>query len=334
MSKRTFRIREGEPLLDIVSYGRGGPRETGGRLTSAQVEQVRRTVQRVPEAVVKVLPRDSNDLAAAGRHLDYIGRNGKLELETDDGERLQGRIGKSLLEEWDLDIDDVRRQADLPATRGRKPPKLIHKLMFSMPPGTPPDKVLAAVRNFAREEFALQHRYVFVLHTDEDHPHVHLVLKAVSEQGVRLNIKKVTLRNWRSEFARNLRLLGVPANATERAVRGESRATKKDGIYRASLRGDSTYIRAQAEAVAAEVLNGKVRVEPGKRNLVETRRVVQGGWRAVANVLAKDNREDLANDVRQFADQMPLLRTERETLAIELLNMAREQKVRDQRLTR
>src|SRR5258708_30867656 len=29
-----------------------------------------------------------------------------------------------------------------------------------------------------------------------------------------------------------------------------SRTAKKDGIYRASLRGDSTYIRAQAEAVA------------------------------------------------------------------------------------
>ena len=66
--------------------------------------------------------------------------------------------------------------------------------MLSMPTGTPPDKVLAAVRNFAREQFWGQHRYAFALHTDEDHPHVHLVLKAVSEQGVRLNIRKATLR--------------------------------------------------------------------------------------------------------------------------------------------
>src|SRR6202042_2020076 len=108
-------------------------------------------------------------------------------------------------------------------------------------------------RNFAREEFWGQHRYAFTLHTDEAHPHVHLVLKAVSEHGVRLNIKKATLRHWRSEFARNLRLLGVEANATERAVRGESRTAKKDGIYRASLRGDSTYVRAQAEVAAGEI---------------------------------------------------------------------------------
>lgn len=278
MPKRVFRIpEEAKPLLDIVSYGRGGHRENGGRLTPAQIEQIRRTVQRVPEVMVKVLPRASNDLKAAGKHLDYISRHGELELETDDGDRLQGKIGKALLEDWDLDIDDVRRQADLAATKRRAPPKLIHKLMFSMPPGTPPDKVLAAVRNFAREEFWGQHRYAFVLHTDENHPHVHLVLKAVSERGVRLNIRKATLRHWRSEFARNLRLLGVSANATERAVRGQSRKAKKDGIYRASLRGDSTYIRAQAEAVAAETFRGAIRTEPGTRKLAVTRTAVEGG---------------------------------------------------------
>ena len=273
-----------EPLLDIVSYGRGGPRENGGRLTPAQIEQIRRTVQRVPEVVVKVLPRASNDLKAAGKHLDYISRNGKLELETDDGERLEGKIGKALLEEWDLDIDDAAAPGELAATKGRKPPKLVHKLMFSMPPGTPPDKVLAAVRNFAREEFWGQHRYAFVLHTDEDHPHVHLVLKAVSEQGVRLNIRKATLRHWRSEFARNLRLLGVSANATERAVRGQRRKAKKDGIYRASLRGDSTHVRAQAEAIAAELQKGRIRAESGKQILVETRRAVQEGWHSITDI--------------------------------------------------
>jgi hypothetical protein len=128
MSKRTFWIREGEPLLDVVSYGRGGPGETSGRLTPAQIEQIRRTVRRTPEAVVKVLPRASNDLKAVGKHLDYIGRNGELELETDDGDRLSGRIGMDLLDDWDLDLDDVRRQANLAATNGRKPPKLVHKL--------------------------------------------------------------------------------------------------------------------------------------------------------------------------------------------------------------
>lgn len=330
MPKRTFRIREGEPLLDIVSYGRGGARETGGRLTSAQLEQIQRTVRRTPEAVVKVLPRASNDFKAVGKHLDYIGRKGELELETDDGECLSGRIGKDLLDDWDLDLDDVRRQATLAAKKGRKPPKLVHKLMFSMPPGTPPDKVLGAVRNFAREEFWGQHRYAFVLHTDEPHPHVHLVLKAVNEQGVRLNIKKATLRHWRSEFARNLRLLGVEANATERAVRGENNKAKRDGIYRAGLRGDSTYLSAQVEAVASELLSGKTLVEPSKHTLVRTRRQVESGWRILADGLAKDGHLDLADDVKQFIQRMPEAKTEREWIAHVLHQHVRDARVRDQ----
>ena len=334
MPKRTFRIREGEPLFDLVAYGRGGPGQAGGTLTPAQVEQIRRTVQRTPEVVVKVLSRDSNDLKAVGNHLDYVGRNGKLDLETDDGERLSGRIGRDILDDWDLDIDAVRRQGTVSATMGRKPPKLVHKLMFSMPPGTPPDKVLGAVRNFAREEFWGQHRYVFVLHTDEAHPHVHLVLKAVSEQGVRLNIKKATLRHWRSEFARNLRLLGVAANATERAVRGESRKAKKDGIYRASLRGDSTHVRSQAESAAAELLKGGSRVEVGKHTLLETRSQVEDGWRVLADTLSKDGHRDLANDVLRYVERMLPPRTERELVVQGLLERARDIRVRERLSTR
>jgi Relaxase/Mobilisation nuclease domain len=324
VAKRMFRIREGEPLLDVASYGRGGPRETGGRLTPGQLEQIQRTVQRTPEVILKVLPRASNDLKAVGKHLDYIGRKGELELETEYGEHLSGRIGKELLDDWDLDIDDVRRQASLAATKGRNPAKLVHKLMFSMPPGTPPDKVLGAVRNFAREEFWGLHRYAFVLHTDEAHPHVHLVLKAVSEEGVRLNIKKATLRHWRAEFARNLRTLGVEANATERAVRGETRKAKRDGIYRAGLRRDSTYVRAQAEAVVAELKRSINRVDPGKRTLVETRRRVENGWQNLALNLAKDGHHDLARDVQRFIVRMSPPRTERELVAQELRDRARD----------
>jgi hypothetical protein len=311
------------PLLDVVSYGRGGPRENHGRFTHEQIEQIRRTVQGVPEVMVKVLPRASNDLKAAGQHVDYIARYGRLALETDDGDRFEGENGKALLEEWDVDIDDVRRQATITATRTRKPPKLVHKLMFSMPAGTPPDKVLGAVRNLAREEFWGQHRYAFVLHTDEDHPHVHLVLKALSEQGVRLNIKKATLRHWRSEFARHLRDLGVPANATDRAVRGQYRKAKKDGIYRASLRGDSAFVRAHAEAVASELLEGRLRVERGKSQLVETRRNIEHGWRTTIGLLRSQGQSELAAVVARFVDQMPTPATEKEIVATALVEQLR-----------
>jgi hypothetical protein len=102
------------------------------------------------------------------------------------------------------------------------------------------------------------------------------------------------------------------------------------GIYRASLRGDSTYVLAQAEVVAAELLNGNRRTEAGKIKLVETRKAVEGGWHSIASLLAKDGHRDLANDVRQFVERMPAPKTEREGLAAQLLERAREQRTRRQ----
>jgi hypothetical protein len=312
-------VYDGRPILDIASYARRGPSRRD-RLSPTEVAQIARTVRRVPEAVVKVLPKDSNNLTSVGRHIDYIGRRGELELETDEGERLGARgIGRELLEDWDLDLDEHRRQADLAAALGRKPSKLVHKLMFSMPPGTPAEGVLAAARNFLREEFALKHRYAFVLHTDEPHPHVHAVVKAVSEQGVRLNIRKATLRDWRANFARHLRELDIEANATERAVRGESKGYKIDRIYRAARRGVSTHIRDRADSVASDVRKGKLRVESGRLKLIETRQTIWRAWRAISKHLALEGQRVLAQDIDRFVDQMPPPRTEREQIASEWL---------------
>ena len=65
-----------------------------------------------------------------------------------------------------------------------------------------------------------------VLHTDQGHPHVHLVVKAVSEQGERLSIRKATLRQWREDFAGYLRELGVAANATPHSVARQTKGSQ------------------------------------------------------------------------------------------------------------
>jgi Relaxase/Mobilisation nuclease domain len=307
----------GQPLLDIASYAKRGPGRRD-RLTPAELALIGRTVRRTPEVMVKVLTKDSNSLRSVARHLNYIGRYGELGLETDDGNHVQGwGAGRALVADWDLDLDADRRDAKLSSARERAP-KLVHKIMLSMPPGTPPKGVLTAARNFAREEFALKHRYALVLHTDEPHPHVHLVVKAVSEQGTRLNISKAKLREWRQEFARHLRDQGIAANATERAVRGESRTHKKDGIYRASKRGESTYVRARAEALAAEMSRGAVDLGTGKSTLASTRKDVQRGWLAASEILHAEGHPELAAAAREFIKQMRTPQTEKEQLVLKL----------------
>jgi hypothetical protein len=328
MPKRLIRL-EGEPLFDIFSYAREGSSRRD-RPSPEEIEQITLTAWRAPEVMVKVLTRGGQDRKAIRGHLSYLNRGGDLAIGTDDGEWLKGEgVETDLLSDWDMELEEHRRRSKLGPREDRAPPKLVHKLLFSMPPGTPPLKVLEAVQGFAREEFGLQHRYAMVLHTDEPHPHVHMVLKATSEQGQRLNIKKATLRLWRGEFARHLRALGVTANATPRYVRGETAPRKSDGIYRANLRGDSTHVRERAEAVAREQSQGGEWFEPSKARLVETRKQVRRGWWAISEILMRDTQPELAAQVTRFAEQMPPPMTERKWLAGKLVERIRSQRSRE-----
>jgi hypothetical protein len=295
-------------LLDIATYARPGVARRD-RLSPAEIGLISRTVRRSPEVMVKVLTHGGHDLKSVQRHLAYLNRKGELEIETDEEERIAGKgVEKELLEDWDLDLEADRRRVDLGPLKDRSPPKLVHKILFSMPAGTPPQKVLEAVKDFAREGFALQHRYALVLHTDEPHPHVHMVVKAVSEQGVRLNIRKATLREWRREFARHLREQGIEANATERAVRGQNRASQKDAIYRADQRGASTYIHNRAERLRKEKVTKAQANNPGIGRLARTRAQVQEGWYAASVYLRAIGMSDLAKEVQEFGTSLPPVR--------------------------
>jgi hypothetical protein len=165
-----------------------------------------------------------------------------------------------------------------------------HLRRVSPLPDTPSDKLAAAVRAFAVDRFALQHRYAMALHTHQGNPHVHLVVRAVSEQGVRLNIRKATLRDWRLQFAAHLREHGIAANATERVVRGESRVPKTDGVFRSAERDSSTYVQAK---LSSYVRRDRNQPEPGKAQLVANRGTVEQGWYVVHDVLEREGHSEV-----------------------------------------
>jgi hypothetical protein len=134
---------------------------------------------------------------------------------------------------------------------------------------------------------------------------------AVSEKGQRLNIRKATLRSWRQQFAENLRELGVAANATERAVRGQSQARKSDGIYRAAQRGDSTHMWSRTREFRREISEGSRKTEPGAMKLQRTRREVIEGWKQVAALLRAHGAHEIADRIRVFVGSMSPPLTER-----------------------
>ncbi|KQX20683.1 relaxase/mobilization nuclease domain-containing protein [Variovorax sp. Root434] len=320
--------------LDIVSYGRRGP---GGtlRFGADQIAQIQRTVGRTPEVMVKV-SGGGRDVGGVEAHLRYIGRHGKLELETDEGLTPQGRgAAKEITADWQLAL--CRSQYKPRPAPGQKDTraKLVHNIVLSMPAGTPPDKVLAAARVFARENFALQYRYAMVLHTDQPHPHVHLVVKCEHEfePDKRLYIRKDTLRQWREQFAALMREQGMAANATPRQVRGQTRKPYRDAIHhrlcalrafgqlppsdRAKHRPPKTsiFMRAKLESVLQALQTKRGHLDVGKETMQRTRQGLVAGWHAIADALRSQGQAELADRVERFVARMPAVQTDAQRLA-------------------
>ena len=315
MSRRPFRLPSAEPpFLELASLGRSGP-PGSTRFSPAQIEQIRRTISRTPEVIVKVTGGGTNPGAVAA-HFAYISRKGKIEIETDEGERIAGTDAqRTFLAAWHLELSAGQYRGARDQRTEARETKLVHKIVLSMPASTPPEKVLAAARAFARENFGVRHRYAMALHADQANPHVHLVVKAEDETGRRLHVDKPMLREWREDFARAIREQGIAANATPRVIRGQNKGKARDGAFRALRRGSSNAIRAKVTMIATELAKNGSFSESARAKLVETRKALVANWMNIANTLDRQGEVVLAGDVRYFAKHLPPVLTDMEALA-------------------
>jgi hypothetical protein len=257
-------------------------------------------------------------------HLDYISRKGELTIETDMGHRLTRAEHKAFLDTWHLDLTAGQYRRTEPGKPPARRTKLTHNIVLSMPHPTPPEKVLAAARSFARTNFPL-HRYAMVLHTDQEHPHVHLVVKAEDELSKRLHIDKALLQTWREHFAQLTREQGIAANATRRFLRGQNKRKNTDKMRRALHRGHSRVMLEHLKSVIVDLYDGKDMNDPAHDKLVQTRKALVGQWMTAADILDKQGEITLASEVRKFAKCLPQVLTDRERLAVDYIRHKQEQ---------
>jgi hypothetical protein len=336
------------PGLDLISRGRKGPsaRPLFNPTSPKSMASLQRTLDRVQEVMVKVTG-GGRDPETAEAHIDYIDRKGELEVLTDEGDFLKGKdVSAFLVKDWKLDtvINQRHREAPLPGEKDIRA-KLVHNIVLSMPQGTPPQSVLAAAQFFARENFSLSHRYAMVLHdpaTDPKrdktesgkNPHVHLVVKAVSETGDRLYIRKDTLQVWREQFAQALRDQGVEANATPAAIRGKGKSSAKTSIHQHQERIEhwrtgqqdeqskpvaSTLLQGRVEQVINEIMNGVKPDLPGQEKLKATRLAVLEGWVATEKALREAGFNKVAEQVVDFIKTLPPVKSEYDVLKGKML---------------
>lgn len=177
--------------------------------------------KKLPQVVVKI-SGSSKGVDKAQSHADYIGKNGKVEIEDQDGNIYTGKNEqKNLLGAWQaLGMHDKHE------TGIRK--EAFH-FVFSMPNGTNPDAMKTAVRNLVKEEFD-GHKFFMAQHLDTDSPHCHILLNATNDKGERLNPRKEDLHNYRLVFVAKLKEQGIEATATRRIHQFKYQDNKKQGV--------------------------------------------------------------------------------------------------------
>ena len=278
-----------------------------------------RVVARAPEVMVKITGRTKGE-AHLQAHLAYICRDGSLPLEGRDGEQL---IGLKEVRELGADwwAEEIRTRRDTP---------LSLSVVLSMPPGTSQMGVRDAARAFAAETFGERFDYVFALHTDAHHPHVHVAVRMLGRDGERLNPRKADLDRWRQTFARTLRDRNIQAEATPRRSRGVVRKPETMPIrklrerYERSDGAPAPRVLEAARDEAWRIARGEVKIDrPWETAIVERQKAVREAYLEEAASLqrATDGQSRvLARELKSFVGKMPRVATRRN----EWVQIARE----------
>ena len=289
-------IHDPDGSLHIPLYGSYGA--ANGKTARAKLSRV---VRGAPEVLVKVTGRQHGG-SHVKAHLDYIGRRGIVDIESRDGEILTSK-------------EDVTERAaewsDTLQWRSRPTVSSV-SLVFSMPAGTDPEKVLGAVRSLAHSELSDNHDYVLALHTDTPRPHVHLTVQAEGLDRTRFNPRPPQLSRFRERFAHELRARGVAAEATPRRARGRGIAGSSMALVklRARLASGASPLMTDADRrtneQAVAVALGKAALPAFIALGTERWQAIRGAYRQAASALeatgsAEDR--DLASDVRGFLDK-------------------------------
>lgn len=270
-------------------------------------EKYERTVsKKSAEVMVKIVSKSPKDVKGIKASMDYIARNGEVELEGEQGEIYLGKES----------LDDARDmwahgRIGLPQENGKRKEAL--HVVLSMPAGTNREAVKNGAREFARQEFS-NHQYVMAAHEDEDHPHVHVLVKMTGKDGIRLNPRKGDLRRWREVFAEKLRDEGIDATATMRRTRGIVQKQEKQVVRHI----DRKYLEGRklepSKVTLEKVKEAVQELETGYKSkaviverLKEIRGIVRENYAEQARLLAKGNEHDrrLALKTVEFVRAMP-----------------------------
>ena len=167
--------------------GRAGGRSRLVRLTPRQ--KLAGIVRRAPEVMLKIGRANIRCLQHMKAAADYISRNGKLEIEDQDGfthgskEQVQ-----AVVRQWGL-------QSQIPQEESSNDRRAHgRRIILSMPAGTPTEGFKAACRKWAQDTLS-GYDYLMAFHTPENdrrttQPHCHILLRTIGHDGRRFHVDR------------------------------------------------------------------------------------------------------------------------------------------------
>mgnify|MGYP003643791967 FL=1 len=172
---------------------------------------------------------------------------------------------------------------------------------------------------------------MLALHTDTDHPHVHLTVATEGADGTRFNPRKADLHHMRETFAHELRARGVAAEATPRRARGHVQKRVRSAARHLDARLSQEGRKLNLEQLNELRAQAFVRASDQERRAEDVlalsrQKQIRGAYAEAAAALAGTGKEEdraLAQDVAGFLAAMPPAVSRRLALAREILRSAR-----------
>ena len=272
---------EDDTLLGLEKARKGRkPRRWRGSLP-----QRIRASKKLPQAVFKISSY-SHSAGAVWDRVNYVARDGELEVEAQDGEALDHVELEAMVDKWEARAGEGENQ------RARR---RAMSAVVSFPAGVNQEQATEAARQFFHEAFADNHDYVFAPHTDAKQFHVHLVVEARGHDGRQLRLNRDDLQDLRMLLAEKAREQGIELDASPRWARGEEREPHRpravEGIERRGAAAaweppDKAAALRRAEEYSADI-SEQVRFREGRASPDR-----QAAWEALMAERVRAERAD------------------------------------------
>ncbi len=221
--------------------GPGGPyRRSGG--SSTALARSLRIAQRRPQAILKITRYGHGGHKILG-HIHYVSRHGRLTLEDENGEQIEGtRVPRQRVQLWAEQAGVGMGEPDAAKQRNRR---VTAHFILDAGATANPEALTKTVRQFLADRFGKDgHEYFFVRHDDTKQPHVHVVLNLMNGQGKRLHTSVAEVQSWRESFAEIARKNGIDVDATRAWERGKA-PTRSRGLVRYGAPKPARWTREQ-----------------------------------------------------------------------------------------